>query len=71
MGIDLGGMADKAKEFLGSDQAQELLKSEQAEGVSDAVLDKVEDVADKVTGGKFDEQVSGARGAIDGLIGNQ
>ncbi len=54
-----------------ADSAKDALKSEQAEDISDKVLDGAEDLANKVTGGKFSEQVDGVRGAIDGKIGNE
>lgn len=78
MGIDdlgkqAGDLAGKAGEFLSqnADKVQEVLKSEQAEGVSDSVLDKVADFADKVTGGKHSEQIADVRDKIDGAIGNE
>ncbi len=54
-----------------ADSAKDALKSEQAEDISDKVLDGAEDLANKVTGGKFAEQVDGVRDAIDGKIGNE
>jgi len=69
MGID--DIANKAKDFLSSDGVQDALKSEQAEGISDKVLDGVEDVVNKVTDGRFEEQIDGARNAVDGTIGNE
>lgn len=54
-----------------ADSAKDALKSEQAEDISDKVLDGAEDLANKVTGGKFSEQVDDVRGAIDGKIGNE
>ena len=49
----------------------EALKSEQAEGISDKVLDGAADLANKLTGGKFADQVQSARDAADGAIGNE
>ena len=69
MGFDIGDLGDKAKDFLESDQVQDALKSEQAEDISDNVLDKLEDVADDATGGKFSDQISAARDAADGAVG--
>ncbi|GAA3731663.1 hypothetical protein GCM10022239_05320 [Leifsonia bigeumensis] len=54
-----------------ADSAKDALKSEQAEDISDKVLDGAEDLANKVTGGKFSEQVDGVRDAVDGKIGNE
>lgn len=45
--------------------------SEQAEGVSDGILDGVAGFANKVTGGKFEEQIDGARDAADKQVGNE
>ena len=69
MGFDIGDLGDKAKDFLESDQVQDALKSEQAEDISDNVLDKLEEVADDATGGKFSDQISAARDAADGAVG--
>ena len=54
-----------------ADKIQEALKSEQAEGISDKVLDGAADLANKLTGGKFADQIDGARDAADGAIGNE
>lgn len=51
--------------------AKGLLKSEQAEGISDDLLDKAAEAANKLTGGKFEEQVDGVRNAVDGAVGNE
>ena len=59
---DLGGLGDKAKDFLNSD------KGEQA---SDAGLDKVGDAVDGFTGGKFDDKIDAARNAADERVGDQ
>ena len=71
MGIeDLAKQAgDFAKE--NADKVSEALKSEQAEGISDKVLDGAADLANKLTGGKFADQVESARDAADGAIGNE
>ena len=60
MGIE--DLANTAKDFL---------KSEQAEGISDDLLDKAAEAANKLTGGKFEEQVDGVRKNIDGAVGNE
>lgn len=72
----MGAIDDAAKqagEFYekNKDQINDALKSEQAEGISDSVLDGVADFAKKVTGGKFDEHIDGARDAADGAVGNE
>ncbi len=71
MGIeDLAKQAgDFAKE--NADKVSEVLKSEQAEGISDKLLDGAADLANKLTGGKFADQVESARDAADGAIGNE
>lgn len=69
--VDLGGLAGKAGEFLKSEKAQELLHSEQAERISDDLLEKGDAVASKLTGGRFDEQVDGVKASIDKQIGTE
>ncbi|MGN8051197.1 antitoxin [Curtobacterium sp. 22159] len=61
----------KAQEFLQNGKVQDALKSEQAEGISDKVLDGVADAVKKATGGKFDDKIDGARDAADKHVGNQ
>lgn len=67
----LDDITKKAQEFLNDNKVQDALKSEQAEDISDKVLDGVADVADKVTGGKFSEQIEDVRENIDKKIGNE
>lgn len=67
----LDDITKKAQEFLNDNKVQDALKSEQAEDISDKVLDGVAGVADKVTGGKFSEQIDDARENIDKKIGNE
>ena len=64
-------ITNKAKEFLDSDQVKDALKSEQAEDISDKLLDGVADAANKVTGGKFEGQIDGARDAADKAVGTE
>lgn len=59
----------KAQDLLGSQKAQDALKSDKAEGISDKLLDGLANAADKVSGGKFDAQIDGARDAADKGIG--
>lgn len=59
MGLD--DIVNKAKDLLDSDQAEE---------ISDKVLDGAADAANKATGGKFEDQVGGVRDIVDGKIGN-
>ena len=60
--MGLGDFADKAKDAV---------KSEQAEGVTDNVLDKGADFVNDKTGGKFEDQVNQGRDAADGQLGNE
>ncbi|WP_460772548.1 antitoxin [Microbacterium sp. GXF7504] len=53
------------------DKIQAALKSEQAEQISDKLLDGASGVAKKVTGGKFDSQIDGARDAADKAVGTE
>ena len=57
MGVE--DMAKQAGDFISqnSDKINEALKSEQAEAVSDKVLDGVAGLADKVTGGNGERDV--------------
>lgn len=61
----------KAQDFLADDKVKDALKSEQAEDISDKVLDGVEGVVNKATGNKFAEQIGGARDEADKHVGNQ
>lgn len=61
----------KAQQFLQDGKVQDALKSEQAEGVSDKVLDGVADAVKKATGGKFDDKIDSARDTADKHIGNE
>lgn len=69
MGIeDLAGEAGK---FLDSSEVQGALKSSEAEGISDGILDKLEDAVEGATGHKFDDQIKAARDAADGAVGDK
>ena len=52
-----------------ADQVTGALHSEQAEGISDRLLDGVAVVANRVIGGTFEEQFNGARNAADKAVG--
>ncbi len=69
MGIE--DLAKQAGDFVkdNSDKIQGALKSEQAEQISDKVLDGAAGLANTITGDKVAEQVEGARAAADGAIG--
>jgi hypothetical protein len=58
--MDVGGLGDKAKEAL---------NSEQGEQRSDQALDKAEQLADEKAGGKFDQQTDKAGDVADQRIG--
>ncbi|MET3567527.1 hypothetical protein ABIC47_003029 [Leifsonia sp. 563] len=61
----------KAQEFLNDPKVKDALNSEQAEGVSDKLLDGAAGAAKKVTGGKFDDKIEGARNEADKHVGNE
>jgi hypothetical protein len=69
VGID--DMTKKAQDLLRNDKVQDALKSEKAEGVSDKIFDALANTADKVTGGKFEQQIDSARDAADRKTGNE
>jgi hypothetical protein len=69
MGLD--DITKKAQDFLGDNKVKDALNSGQAEDVSDKLLGGVADLANKVTGGKFEEQIEGARAAADEKIGDE
>lgn len=54
-----------------ANQAKGLLHSDKAEEISDNLLDSASAAADKVTGGKFADQIDGARDAADEHVGNE
>jgi len=69
--VGLDDITKKAKDFLADNRVKDALESEQAEDVSDKVLGGTADAVNKVTGGKFEEQVEGARTEADKKIGNE
>lgn len=70
MGID--DIVNKGKELFeeNKDKVEQALKSEQAEGISDKVLDGAADLAKKVAPGAADK-IDGVRDNIDKSIGNE
>jgi hypothetical protein len=60
--MDLGGMADKAKKALDSEQGEER---------SDQALDRAAEFADERSGGKFDGQIDKGRDLADDRVGLQ
>ena len=61
----------KAQEFLNDDRVKDALSSQQAEDISDKVLDGVADAAKKVSGGKFDDRIEDARDAANKRVGDE
>ena len=70
MGIE--DLAKQAGDFAkdNADKIQEALKSEQAEGISDKILDGAADLAKKVAPGAA-EQIDGVRDTVDKSVGNE
>ena len=71
MGID--DVVNKGKDFLEQhkDQIDKTLKSEQAEGVSDKVLDAAAEFVKKVAPDSVDAKVDEVRENVDRRIGNE
>lgn len=69
MAID--DITKKAQEFLNDEKVKGMLESEQAENVSDSVLDGVAGLADKLTGGKFSDQIDDVKKSVDEKIGTE
>ncbi|MFD4959662.1 hypothetical protein [Microbacterium sp. NPDC058389] len=53
------------------DKIDDFLKSEQAEGISDKVLDGASDLAKKVLPDEHDATIDGVRDNIDGAVGDK
>lgn len=71
MAID--DLVNQGKKFLdqNKDKIGEALKSDQAEQVSDTVLDAAADFVKKVAPDSIDQKVDGVRDTLDGAIGNE
>ena len=71
MGID--DLVNQGKDFLeqNKDKIDDAIKSEQAEGVSDNVLDAAADFVKKVAPDSIDHHVDGVRENIDKAVGNE
>ncbi len=71
MGID--DLVNKGKEFLeqNKDKIGEVLKSDQAENVSDTVLDAGADFVKKFTPDEHDAKVDGVRDNLDKSVGTE
>lgn len=72
-GVGLDDLVNKGKKLYeqNQDTIDDAIHSEQAEGISDDVLDRAAAGADKVSGGKHGEQVAGFRDKADGAVGNE
>ncbi|PRI12134.1 antitoxin [Leucobacter massiliensis] len=66
-------LAGKAGEFAkaNSEKIDEALHSEQAEQISDKLLDGAAGLADRVTGGKHAARIDEVRDTLDGKIGTE
>ena len=73
LGKKAADLAGQAGEFAkqNADKIQDALGSELAGGISDKILGGAADLANKVTGGKFADQVEDVRANLDGKIGNE
>ena len=71
MGID--DLVNQGKEFLeqNKDKIDDVIKSDQAEDVSDNVLDAAADFVKKVAHDSIDQHVDGVRDNIDKAVGNE
>lgn len=71
MGID--DLVNQGKEFpeQNRDKIDDAITSEQAEGVSDNVLDAAADFVKKVAPDSVDQHVDGVRDSIDKSIGHE
>ena len=71
MGID--DLVNQGKDFLdqNKDKIDDAMKSEQAEGVSDGVLDAAADFVKKIAPDSVDAHVDGVRDNVDKAVGNE
>lgn len=71
MGID--DIVNQGKDFLeqNKDKIDDVITSEQAEGVSDNVLDAAAEFVKKVAPDSVDQHVDGVRDHIDKAVGNE
>ncbi|MRG59244.1 hypothetical protein GE115_05080 [Agromyces sp. CFH 90414] len=72
----MAGMDDLAKQagdFIeqNKDKIQDVLKSEQAEDISDKLLDGIGEAVKKITPDEHDAKVDDVRANIDKSVGNQ
>lgn len=71
MGID--DLVNQGKDFLeqNKDKIEDVIKSDQAEEVSDNALDAAADFVKKVAPDSVDQHVDGVRENIDKAVGNE
>jgi len=71
MGIE--DLVNQGKDFLekNKDKIEETLRSDQAEDVSDNVLDAAADFVKKVAPDSVDDKVDDVRSTLDSKIGNE
>jgi phage terminase small subunit len=71
MGID--DLVNQGKDFLeqNKDKIEDVIKSDQAEEVSDKALDAAADFVKKVAPDSVDQHVDGVRENIDKAVGNE
>ncbi|GAA3774821.1 hypothetical protein GCM10022240_28240 [Microbacterium kribbense] len=71
MGFD--DLVNKGKELFeqNKDQIDDAVHSEQAEGISDKILDGAADFAKKVAPDSVDAKIDELRGQADGAVGNE
>ena len=69
--VGLDDVTKKAQDLLNDNKVKDALQSEKAEDVSDKLLDGVANAANKVTGGKFEEQINDAKDKADKAVGNE
>ncbi|GAA1757059.1 Rv0909 family putative TA system antitoxin [Agromyces humatus] len=69
----LDDITKKAQDFVeeNKDKINEALNSEQAEDISDKILDGVADAAKKVVPEEHHEKIDDVRGNVDGAIGTE
>ena len=71
MGID--DLVNQGKEFLeqNKDKIDDVIKSEQAEGVSDSALDAAAEFVKKIAPDSIDQHVDGVRDSVDKAVGHE
>ncbi|MFC9561762.1 Rv0909 family putative TA system antitoxin [Agromyces sp. NPDC056965] len=69
----LDDITKKAQDFIeeNKDKISEVLNSEQAEDISDKVLDGVSEAAKKVVPEEHHDKIDGVRENVDGAIGTE